>query len=55
MIDVVDFALELVSDPVAGAISFDDAEQRNSRVSELQIKYNRLMAQLSSVISERGT
>lgn len=55
VIDTVHLAPGHVSAVVAGDNSSNDALWRTAEVSELQIKYDRLEAQLSTITSECGT
>lgn len=49
MTEVADFPLRRVFPPVADNSSYNDALYRTPKLSRLQIKYNRLAAQKSSV------
>lgn len=55
MIDVIDFAHGHVSAPIAVEFLTDDALRCTFEVSDLQINYNLLAAEGSSVTSECGT
>lgn len=55
MIDVVDFGFERVLAVVAVDAPAGDALLRTAEVSRLQLKYDRLAAQLSSVTSQCDT
>lgn len=55
IIVVADFALRRVTATVAGDVYCNDPLRRTADVSELQIKYDRLVGYLSSVASKIGT
>lgn len=52
MMRVVDFTLERVSTPIPSAFSYSNAFRRTEEVFEMQVKFNRVPAQVSSVTSE---
>lgn len=55
MIDVVDVALARVLAPVFCDDSSNDPLRRNVEMFELQMKYDRIVAQLISVTTESDT
>lgn len=55
MVHVDDFALEYFSAPTSGDVSSHSALRRTGEESEIQMKYDRLVAQLSNVALECDT
>lgn len=55
MLKVFDFTLWRVSAPTDDNVSANDALRRTAEASKLQIRHDRLAAQLSSIASEGGT
>lgn len=55
IIELVDIALGFFSALVTVETTSNDALRRTAEVSEFQIKYDRLLAQLSTVTPEYGT